>query len=83
MGRKPMGDHPMTPAERQRRRRQAPNRIVLADGAAWRLSAARYARLEAAIRAGKEYDLDALGTFLGVTINARCDELERIRVTIG
>ena len=68
MGRKPVGNRPMTPAERQRRRRQSPSRIVVHMGGAWRLSATRYAQLEAAVRAGEEYDLDALGTFLGAAV---------------
>ena len=71
MPRKALGDRPMTAAERQRRRREAPNRIIVADGGAWRLSERRFGQLVAAIHAGRDYDLDALGIFLGVTVDPK------------
>lgn len=69
MGRKPIGEHPMTPAERQKRRRQSPSHIVVQMGGAWRLSDRGLKRLTEAVRAEQEYDLDQLGTFLGNVIN--------------
>lgn len=72
MGRKILGDRRMTQAERQKRRREG-TRIVVKDGGAWRLSARGYKRLTNAVRSGQDYDLDALGTFLGVAV--RPDDL--------
>ncbi len=69
MGRKPVGDAAMTAAERQRRRRQAPCQIVVSMGGAWKLSQRRYEQLVAAVKAGEDYDLDRLGTFLGTAVN--------------
>ena len=65
MGRKTLGDKPMTAAERQARRRASPKRIVVHMGGAWRLSATRYGKLMAAIRENYPFDLDGLGTILG------------------